>query len=228
MTVERVGRLVIYIVASAVALDLIAQFWGVFVPVFPGIGLFTFLLAPIAIALLLGLAVAWLNKKRPIEATDYYPPGRRPHRRVRLSLVPSFGLVATPVVGLAAVAFLALPIWPYRARGINVYLLTQRSAVSSAHYEQPLLVRVVFAGRQSQYYLNSRRVTLENLPALLKAEFKRRPEWVVYVDADRDVTWEHAAKAMDVVQGLNGRVVLLTPSTKAEASRRTVVQPQPR
>jgi hypothetical protein len=46
MTVERVGRLVIYIVASAVALDLIAQFWGVFVPVFSGIGLFTFLLAP--------------------------------------------------------------------------------------------------------------------------------------------------------------------------------------
>jgi biopolymer transport protein ExbD len=227
MRVERAGRLIIYIVAGAVALDLIAQFSGAFDPVFPGIGLFTFLLLPFAIALLLGLAVAWLNKKRRIEVTEYYSTERRPHRRIHFSPGPSFGLIAAPLVGLAAVAFLAMPIRLYYSKGINVSVLPQRPVVSGVFREEPLLVRVLSAGPQCHYYLNARRVALEELPTVLKAELKRRPDWVVFVDADRDVSWEQAAEVMDIAQGLNAKVVLLTPSTRPQAHQ-NVVRPQPR
>lgn len=216
MKVQRWRRPLIYIVAFTLVLDFIGQFLGVLDPVLPGIGPFTFLLLLVVIALLLGLAKAWLNKRQPQEFIDY-PKSQEVHRRSRLHFAPfpSFGLVAVFALLPVGVFFWSLPIWPKRSQGINVVISPRAiESTSTPRYGGPVTVRIVRARFQANYFVNSRAVDREDLATALQRELKLRPEWAVYVDADRDLPWEVVAQVMDTVQGLNAKIVV-APSSRS-------------
>jgi hypothetical protein len=152
----------------------------------------------------------------------YYFPKVRRVLRPKFSTLPSFGLIAAITVGFVNILYLALPSWRDPRMGINVFLFSERILLHSALRTEPPLVRVIPGPDwQPRYYLNSKRIAPEQLSTALKAELKLRAEWVVYVDADRDLPYQTAVDVMDVIQGVQGKVVLLTPKTKGDAPQRT-------
>jgi hypothetical protein len=111
-------------------------------------------------------------------------------------IVQPFDIFATrPVVGLT-VRLLRPGIQAQRSPGI-----------------QPVLVHVNYdrKNRRATVTVNSQPVAWEDLETVLRRELTLRPpDWPVYVEGDREMEWAWAARAIDVVQGLHARIVMLT------------------
>jgi len=74
---------------------------------------------------------------------------------------------------------------------------------------EPVLIRLLGTGTGlPTIFVNSRRTSLLELRDALQASLK--PERIVNVTADKNVLWADVASAIDVAQGLDGDVVLLT------------------
>ena len=160
---------------------------------------------------------------------QYYPRRRTLPLRPRLSRLPSFGLVYSVVLAgtLIPTFLIFLYAWDYdrRSVGIEVHLLKPGPLKAAADFwASPLVVRVENAGTGSspRLYLNSKAIGWEALGPALKGELKSRPDWVVYVEADRDANWGDAVNAMDIIRGVGASVVLLTtePTASPANSRR--------
>jgi biopolymer transport protein ExbD len=68
-------------------------------------------------------------------------------------------------------------------------------------------------------YLNYRQTTWEELPRDLDGALRGQPAQVVYFDADNDVLFMDAARALDTIEGLGARAILVTPGSKARPAR---------
>src|SRR5579872_92759 len=187
--------------------------------------LLVFSLALIAIGLVLVIrsSVAFITQQKVGSCLPPFAPHRwsprarlerrpRPHRAFAslLSVRPSSSL---PTVGLlyALTFFLVfVSIWvltsDYRhPGGLTVHLLSARQdrrILSSGR----LVLRIDLQG---QWRMNSKRVSPADLPALLDAERARRPEVIVFLDADPDLSYGDVLKAIDTIRGANGQVILL-------------------
>jgi hypothetical protein len=83
---------------------------------------------------------------------------------------------------------------------------------------QPLLVRVVSEGPGVKLYVGSKIVDWGEFPQVLKKELRLRPlDWPVYLEGDPDMELGWAVRAIDVIRGLQARVILLTPSDRRRA-----------
>ena len=71
-----------------------------------------------------------------------------------------------------------------------------------------LLVKSSASNPKIELILNSKQVQLSELSAALRTEFTRRPDWVVYLDADPDISWSDVAQLIDIVEEENGKVIL--------------------
>lgn len=58
-------------------------------------------------------------------------------------------------------------------------------------------------------YLNSKPIRREEVGDALTNELKLRPDWVVYVEADEQVSWSDVIGAMDIIRSRQARIVLL-------------------
>jgi len=86
----------------------------------------------------------------------------------------------------------------------------------------PALVRIDGAGTDipPHLYLNSKPVSWSELADALRNQLKLHPDWVVYVEADKHVSWADVVNAMDIIRGTTAKVVLLTTEvTKVPAAR---------
>lgn len=148
----------------------------------------------------------------------------RPPRRSlpRFVLNPhTFGFIATIVFTL--VTFFKFVESPDRSRGFVLNLLKSDRATPASKFPgaddwaTPIIVRIADKGRhqEPQLYVNSLSVDRAGLEAAIKRELARRPQWVVYVEADSDIDWAYAADVIDTAHGLRARVYLLTPQTQS-------------
>lgn len=73
------------------------------------------------------------------------------------------------------------------------------------------LVRLKYTGSAGppRLYLNSKPFPWEELGDALTNELKLRPDWVVYVEADEQVSWSDVIWAMDIIRSRRARIVLL-------------------
>jgi hypothetical protein len=97
--------------------------------------------------------------------------------------------------------------------GLRVRLLHPKVTTVSIGGIQPLRIQIRFINRDTRpmLYLNSQPIPWKNLTATLEIELSRRPpDWPVYLESDREIEWENAAKAIDIIRGLHTEVVLLT------------------
>jgi biopolymer transport protein ExbD len=85
-------------------------------------------------------------------------------------------------------------------------------------WAEALVLRVQAAGPglAPKLFLNSRLLSWEELNSGLKAELGRRSVWVVYVQADSNMSWQDALRAVDAVRGLQVKVILLTSTTESK------------
>jgi biopolymer transport protein ExbD len=88
------------------------------------------------------------------------------------------------------------------------------AANADRHENGPL----VYVDRNGLFYLNSKLVTPEALPAALEYELARRGDRSVYVEGDSDAAAGVVITAMDIVHGVGGKVVMMTPRMRAEAA----------
>jgi len=54
------------------------------------------------------------------------------------------------------------------------------------------------------------------LPQALEEEFERRADWSVYIEAESAADYQQVARAMDLVRKAHGKLIMLTPGTRAE------------
>jgi biopolymer transport protein ExbD len=94
------------------------------------------------------------------------------------------------------------------SEGITVHVVSD--AVRKGNFDpwtQPIVIRV---DAEHRYYLHSKLIPLQNIPATLAQAFKTRPNWTVYVEGDLDSNYGDMVQAADAVRSARGRVVLLT------------------
>jgi biopolymer transport protein ExbD len=101
-----------------------------------------------------------------------------------------------------------------RSYGIPVRVLRPGVIRSSTDPTKGLLV---YVDRDGNLYFNSKRMKAEELPRALQAEFALRADYSVYVDGDSDAEYADVVRAMDLVRSAGGKVIMVTPSLRAEA-----------
>ena len=92
-----------------------------------------------------------------------------------------------------------------------------RPGVIAANTDRRETGLLVYVDRNGLFYLNSKLTTPEALPAALEYELARRGDRSVYVEGDSDAAAGAVITAMDIVRGAGGKVVMMTPSMRAEA-----------
>jgi hypothetical protein len=134
-------------------------------------------------------------------------------RRVPAGL-PSFGLVAGTIYMLVMLTMMVLQSWVFHSRvGLRVHLLKPEPRLLAVRGIQPLYVRLEWRGVNLRpgLFVDSLPVAWEDLGKVVESGLLRRPPgWPVYFEADRDVEWEFAVKAMDVIRGCRAEVTLVT------------------
>ena len=168
-----------------------------------------------------GLLLAWRSRRRAersavveipaaprVECQTAVTRRQRP-MAPRISTLPTYGYCAVMVLSLVGPFFWVIHT---RVSPRGIWILTPSWTLSAARYypaRTPLVLRIDNEGR---WYLNERPTVPELLKATLRAEFSRRSDWVVYLDADPDIEVQAAASAMDIIQGAHGRVVIAAPA----------------
>jgi biopolymer transport protein ExbD len=89
-------------------------------------------------------------------------------------------------------------------------------AISFDPWLKPLVLRIDATNR---WFLNGEPVTLESFPGALKKSLSRRPDWFVYLEADPDLEFRVPAHAMDMIQELHAKVILMTPGAPRVTGR---------
>ena len=145
-----------------------------------------------------------------------------PIRRRDLPLVPMSKIL--PLVGHAyAVVYMLLYLCfatfifsAQQTHGIPARLI--RPGVIAANADRRETGLLVYVDRNGLCYLNSKLVTREALPAALEYELARRGDQSVYIEGDSGAEAGAVLAAMDIVRGVGGKVVMMTPRMRAEAA----------
>lgn len=105
-----------------------------------------------------------------------------------------------------------------RSEGIPARLL--RTDVIQATMDQPATGLLVYVDRSGRLYLVSKLMAPKELQRALEKDFALRADWSVYVEGDPNLAYQTVVQAMDIVRSAHGKVILLTPRTRAEVEAR--------
>lgn len=139
----------------------------------------------------------------------------------RLSLVPSFALVAATVLMLIDLGFTVVrsgePV------GLDVRVLRTNESVPAATFgAEGTLVDLPNSpvGTSRVLYVDFTKVAMSDLNRFMHARAKLTPNGTVYVHAAGDVSWEEVATAIDASEVMGGGVVLLTNRPLSQSNRK--------
>jgi hypothetical protein len=136
--------------------------------------------------------------------------------RTRFSGTPAFALIVAPALAIL-LPMLLLALQPLTPLGLSVHLLK----IGVSDYEStPIVVRLsrASANHPSEVSVNSQQIPSAELGNTLQGQLKLRQHWIVYVAGEDDVPWADVANVIDVAEGLQAEVVLLTARTRIESS----------
>jgi len=135
----------------------------------------------------------------------------------RAPSLPEFGLVCGVVVALVAMAMMVLQMNRPGSHGLPVWL-AGRNQPGPEQLLPPVVVRIEKAARPrlTRVLVNSKPVEWSDLGKVLTEELKKRPDWIVYVEADQDLPFQDVVAAVDVIQSVHARGVLVISGTSDE------------
>jgi biopolymer transport protein ExbD len=132
--------------------------------------------------------------------------------------LPAFGLVCALVLSwLVMLHMVFYQFGRFRTEGLSVFVMKSVPHTDqSDRWAVPLVLKVRVSGLNlpPKLYLNSKPLSWEELDSSLRAELSKQPAKVVYVEADTNLSWQDALRAIDAAHGLQARVVLLTSATE--------------
>jgi biopolymer transport protein ExbD len=130
-----------------------------------------------------------------------FPLAARFSRLPPLGFFGAFGLPLTIMVIVAPVKLPSTGIWVHTSNG----------RLGSSH--QPLVLRIDQANR---WFLDNQRVSQEDFSDALKKSLSRRSDWVVCLDGAPELKFAMVAQAIDKIQGLSAKVVLVGHTNSLE------------
>jgi hypothetical protein len=104
--------------------------------------------------------------------------------------------------------------WGYDHRSRGLFVLTYFPESSFFKHTPCAQAWVVRVESSKVWYLSSARIEPDDLPDALRAQIGTRTSCIVFFDAEPDVPYAEAIRAIDLIEQSPGRVVLLTPQTK--------------
>jgi hypothetical protein len=134
--------------------------------------------------------------------------------------LPSFGLICALVLSWLVMFHMVFYEFGRRSssKGLTVSLLRPFPHTDRIdRWGVPLVLKVKFAGTNlpPKLYMNSKPLSWDELNDSLRAELNKQDVKVVYVEADADVSWQDALRAVDAARCLQAKVVLLTSATES-------------
>jgi hypothetical protein len=136
----------------------------------------------------------------------------------QFSGLPSSAVTVAPCLALVIAGFITFSSFDI-SRGLPVGLLEPGHQMARGEYfaVDPIVV-VVVADRNGSagLYVNSKKTRLDEFGIAVRGELKRRPRRVAYVEAESNVLWKDLVNVIDIVEGLDARIVLstITPAMK--------------
>jgi biopolymer transport protein ExbD len=112
---------------------------------------------------------------------------------------------------------------PPTQRGLYVDWI-KRSHISAIESPWPETMSV-YIKQPEALYINGEAVKWDDFERKLRAELGRRAEWTVYVEADNNTAFMGTVHVIDTVQALGGKVVWITPQTRAEWKKQNQASP---
>jgi biopolymer transport protein ExbD len=145
---------------------------------------------------------------------------RRLPLKERFTFLPNRGLV-----GGAMILLLLLPVFfivtqHELARGIYVRLAPRHHpGPDEICLLGPVVVTVRQHGSVTQLFLGGTEVSHERFEEALKSELARRANWEVFVEGDDSVSFADPMYAVDAINTLHAKAVILTPRLKEQLAK---------
>lgn len=126
------------------------------------------------------------------------------------SRLPPFALIAAPALVSVVAVFMTLE--PYETpTGLGVRLLPIGALDGDHLLPKPVVISVVAGANGSPVMrVNSRETLPNDLEEVTRHRLKLLAKPRVYVEAENNVAWADVTKVIDVMEGMNAEVVLLT------------------
>jgi biopolymer transport protein ExbD len=127
-----------------------------------------------------------------------------------VSRLPPFALIAAPALASVVAMFMALE--PYETpTGLGVRLLPIGALDGDHHLPKPVVIVIAAGANDSPVIrVNSKETMPNNLEEVTRRSLKLLAKPRVYVEAESTVAWADVTNVIDVMEGLNAEVVLLT------------------
>jgi biopolymer transport protein ExbD len=188
--------------------------------------------ASAGLASLVAYRFAWLRRQPRGFSVSPPLPEHKPAWGItglRLRRFPARGGWAmNPVKNLPTIALVCsltwfvwlVPMWIVYAGGQHsshgLLVSIPRIGVPMSASPAGLTASLVRIDSMDRVYLNYKQTTWEELPAGLEQELRGLPAPFVYLDVDNDILFMDVAKALDIIQGIGAKAILMTPGSKAE------------
>jgi len=137
--------------------------------------------------------------------------------------LPHFGVFGTLMLFAVFVPMVLMRCTEPFTSGVTAYVLKPGAKPGDADLRfEPLTIQISNLPRNAiAVYLNSQSVSFDDLSNALKAELSRRPpNCPVYIQADDEVPWDLAVRAVAIIQNLHGRPVILPPTPHKKAEKK--------
>ncbi|MFZ0782930.1 MAG: biopolymer transporter ExbD [Candidatus Sulfotelmatobacter sp.] len=145
---------------------------------------------------------------------------RRLPLKKRLSLLPNLGLIGGPIF-LVLLIIMFLLVSFRESRGIYIRLTPQRGRRPDENcLAGPIVVTINQHGSLSRLLLNGTEVSREEFERALKSKLAERADWEVFIDGDDSVSFADPLYAIDIVNDLHAKAVILTPKLKQQIAEK--------
>ena len=115
----------------------------------------------------------------------------------------------TPMIDVLMVLLIIfMIIVPTSRKAIDVQLPDPNPAPSTATNTSQIVLSVHKGG---QFEINKEPATAANLASRLKQIYDPRPDKIIFIKGDADVTYQEIIRAMDVARGAGVKVIGFTP-----------------
>jgi len=150
------------------------------------------------------------------ESVEVRRQRRLPIRR-KFTALPNRGLVGGAMILLLLAPVFVMVTQHDLARGIYVRVTPRHHAgPDEICLEGPIVVTVNQHGSASELLMDGTEVNREEFERALKSKLAERANWEVFVGGDDSVPFAHLMDAIDVIDGLHAKAVILTPKLKRQ------------
>jgi len=146
----------------------------------------------------------------------------------KFATLPNRGLVGGAMILLLLAPVFVMVTQHDLARGIYVRVTPRHhTGPDEICLEGPIVVTVNQHGSASELLMNGTEVSHEELERALKSKLSTRANWEVFLEGDDSLSFADPMYAIDVINTLHAKAVILTPKLKRQMAEKGCPSHQP-